>query len=114
MLAVAKAIAIRKGVRFVPTPDEKVVYGYLLRTDEIHAAFKEEGFRKMPTIDSYIDTWIELGYVLKVDWRNHSPCYFFLLQTSVDGAQLQDLIIARDKNTLDAEDCLYVGTEVTA
>lgn len=115
MLAVAKTAAIERGVRGIPTPDDKVVYGYLLKNDELHAVFKQEGFRKLTTENSYVDTWLEIGKAVKVEWRQHPAVYFFVLQ-STDSIPLRDLMDCKQEHddNLEAETYVYVGTEVLA
>lgn len=115
MLAVAKAAAIERGVRAVPTPDDKVVYGFLLKSDELQSLFKREGFRKLTTVNDYIETWLEIGHVVRVEWRQHSAVYFFILQ-STDSLPLRDLMECKQDHdeSHEAEVYVYVGTEVMA
>lgn len=110
MLASAKALAIEKGIRCVPTPDDKVAYGYLLKADELRHVFKLEGFRSLKTEDSYVQTWLELDQAIKVEWRAHPPVYFFVLY-SADAPQIRALSDLKVENESErtAETNVYVG-----
>lgn len=110
MLASAKALAIEKGIRCIPTPDERIAYGYLLKTDELRHIFKLEGFRTLKTEDSYVNTWLELEQVVRVEWRAHPPVYFFTLY-SVDSPQIRDLsdLKLENESAHTAETNVYIG-----
>lgn len=115
MLAVAKNEAIDKGIRGIPTVDNDVIYGYMLKKDELHNLFKLHGFRRVETEASYIKTWLEVGYIIRIEWRGHGPVYFFVLK-STDSDQIRDLMQCKLDNELErsAESLKYVGTEVFA